>query len=36
MQKSYVLCVIKINILLLHLGQVGKMLKRIVKTFPFL
>ena len=36
MQKSYVLCVIKINILLLHLDQVGKMLKRVVKTFPFL
>ena len=36
MQKSYVFCVIKINILLLHLDRVGKMLKRCVKTFPFL
>ena len=37
MQKSYVLCVIKRNVLLLHLDQVGKMCCQNVlsKRFPF-
>ena len=37
MLKSYVLCVIKINILLFNLGQVGKMfLISVAKRSPFL
>ena len=37
MLKSYVLCVIKINILLFHLDEVGKMfLICVAKTSPFL
>ena len=37
MLKSYVLCVIKINTLLFHLGQVGKILLIfIAQTSPFI
>ena len=37
MLKSYLLCVIKTNLLLFHLGQVGKtVLIFVAKTSPFL